>query len=111
MQTTMMAEQIAQDQDRIRQLNVEIGNVRAAGVARVRQLQDENRKLREALDRILGEGGQGRLTVRDLCYTAFMRAKGKNDEDGGPTDWFNDTLPTVMKGVENLRQQIQAAGE
>lgn len=59
--------------------------------------------LQKQLEEMLGEGGRGYLTVRDLCYTVFMKAKAKNDEDGGPTDWFTDTLPIVEKGLQKLR--------
>lgn len=46
------------------------------------------------------------LRIIDLCYTAFMRAKDKNDEDGGPTDWFTDTRPLIIEGIDKLRTQV-----
>lgn len=65
--------------------------------------------LRRGMEDLLGESGKGNLTVRDLCYTAFMKAKGTNDEDGGPTDWFTDTLPIVEKGIERMRRAALSA--
>jgi len=75
-------------------------------------LERDNKALREELERVreenerfrslFGENGKGYVTVRDLCYTAFMRAKDENDEDGGPTDWFTDTMPTVEKGIGKM---------
>ena len=70
----------------------------AAANARLREAQ-------EALEYITRENGDGsRPTILDLCYTAFMTAKRKNTEDGGPTDWFTDTRPNVAAFVENLRR-------
>jgi hypothetical protein len=37
-----------------------------------------------------------------------MRAKGKNDEDGGPTDWFNDTLPIIEANLQKIRDELNA---
>jgi hypothetical protein len=53
----------------------------------------------------------GRATILDLCYTVFMRAKGKNDDDGGPTDWFNDTFPLVRKWIDQALATPTASGE
>ena len=47
--------------------------------------------------------------IIDLCYTAFMRAKAKNDEDGGTTDWFTDTKPQIDKLIEEMRSSFVAA--
>lgn len=60
----------------------------------------------QVLDKLFGKNGDQTLTVRNLCYTAFMKAKAANNEDGGPTDWFNDTLPTVEDGIAKLRQLL-----
>lgn len=80
--------------------------------SRAEYLETENKSLREEVERLrgenerfrslFGENGKGYLTVRDLCFTAFMRAKDVNDEDGGPTDWFTDTLPAVEKGIDKM---------
>lgn len=64
----------------------------------------------EAMDRLFGrQNGPEELSVRNLCYSVFMRAKGSNDEDGGPTDWFTDTVPMVDKGITQLRERLAAA--
>ena len=44
----------------------------------------------------------GRPRIIDLCYTAFQRAREQNSEDGGPTDWFNDTKPMLDKAIGAL---------
>lgn len=66
------------------------------------------------LDRIFGFNGDGVLSVRNLCYAAFSAAKSENTEDGGPTDWMNDTLPMVDTGIAKLRallvQELIGAG-
>jgi hypothetical protein len=64
------------------------------------------RPFQDFLKDILGESGKGQLTVRDLAYTAFQKAKDKNDEDGGPTDWFTDTRPIVENGIELFRKRV-----
>lgn len=62
---------------------------------------------RELLDYLLGDNTTGmRPTIRDLCYTAFMRGRtGKNPDDGGPCDWFTDTLPLVDDHIAKLKQE------
>jgi hypothetical protein len=54
--------------------------------------------------------GQNRYRPRilDLCYTAFMTAKGKNSEDGGATDWFTDTLPKLVDEIKKMKTRIEA---
>jgi len=49
-----------------------------------------------------------RLTPRviDIAYTAFTLAKKVNSEDGGASDWFNDTKPTVAKMIAKLRGDL-----
>ncbi len=49
-----------------------------------------------------------RLTPRvvDIAYTAFMQAKRPNDEDGGASDWFNDTKPKVAEMIAKLRKDL-----
>lgn len=49
-----------------------------------------------------------RLTPRviDIAYTAFTLAKQPNAEDGGPSDWFNDTRPKVKELIEKLRKDL-----
>lgn len=57
---------------------------------------------------ILQDDLHNRLTPRivDVAYTAFMQAKSPNNEDGGPSDWFNDTRPIVMKAIEAIKKDI-----
>lgn len=52
-----------------------------------------------------------RLTPRviDIAYTAFMCGKQPNSEDGGASDWFNDTKPMVEKAIDKLRKDLDAA--
>ncbi|MBB3256909.1 hypothetical protein [Paraburkholderia sp. WP4_3_2] len=53
-----------------------------------------------------------RLTPRviDIAYTAFMSgACGKNKDDGGPCDWFNDTKPVVEIAIGKIRKELAEA--
>ena len=49
-----------------------------------------------------------RLTPRviDIAYSAFMQAKQPNKEDGGASDWFNDTKPMVNELIAKLRKDL-----
>ena len=52
------------------------------------------------------------LTPRivDIAYSAFMRrCSGKNAEDGGPCDWFNDTKPMVMEQIAKIAKDLSEA--
>lgn len=51
-----------------------------------------------------------RLTPRviDIAYTAFTLAKRANKEDGGASDWFNDTKPTVTQMIASLKADLIA---
>jgi len=62
---------------------------------------------------ILQDDLHNRLTPRviDIAYTAFMRAKDKNDEDGGDTDWFNDTRPLIIEAIAKVERDVLAALE
>jgi len=59
---------------------------------------------------VLQDEEQNRLTPRviDIAYTAFMIAKQPDAEDGGSSDWFNDTRPVVKKAIEKLRTALAA---
>lgn len=46
--------------------------------------------------------------IRNLCFTVWQLCHNPKHEDGN-TDWFNDTLPTVHKGVEQIRQMVTEA--
>lgn len=62
----------------------------------------------DLLTYVLQDDIHNRLTPRvvDIAYTAFMTGKQLNAEDGGPSDWFNDTRPVVMKAIERLRKDL-----
>ena len=57
---------------------------------------------------VLQDDIHNRLTPRviDITYTAFMLAKRPNTEDGGASDWFNDTKPAITKLIEKLRKDL-----
>lgn len=57
---------------------------------------------------VLQDDLHNRLTPRviDIAYTAFMQAKRPNDEDGGASDWFNDTRPIVRELIAKLRKDL-----
>lgn len=46
--------------------------------------------------------------IRDLCFTVWSLCHNPTHEDGN-TDWSNDTLPTVQKGVAKVRAVLEAA--
>lgn len=50
-----------------------------------------------------------RLTPRiiDIAYTAFMLGKRPNKEDGGESDWYNDTRPTVLELIAKIEKDLQ----
>lgn len=60
------------------------------------------------IEYVLQDDLHNRLTPRvvDIAYTAFMLAKEPNKEDGGNSDWFNDTRPSVMKAIAKLRKDL-----
>ena len=60
------------------------------------------------IEYVLQDDLHNRLTPRvvDIAYTAFMLAKQPNSEDGGNSDWFNDTKPSVMKAIAKLRKDL-----
>lgn len=57
---------------------------------------------------VLQDDMHNQLTPRvvDIAYTAFMQAKRPNDEDGGASDWFNDTKPKVAEMIAKLRKDL-----
>lgn len=64
----------------------------------------ESERLREDIRYISQDDLHNRLTPRiaDVAYTAFRIAKSANADDGGPTDWFNDTKPVVMEMIAKI---------
>lgn len=49
--------------------------------------------------------------LMDIAYFVFSLARQPNKEDGGPSDWFNDTRPEVEKIVKNLQGKFDAREE
>ena len=63
------------------------------------------------LDYVFQDDLHNRLTPRvvDIAYSAFMLgACGKNKDDGGRCDWFNDTKPMVMEKISEIRAALAA---
>lgn len=57
---------------------------------------------------VLQDDMHNRLTPRviDIAYTAFTLAKQPNTEDGGASDWFNDTKPSITKLIAKLQKDL-----
>lgn len=57
---------------------------------------------------VLQDDLHNQLTPRviDIAYTAFMLAKEPNKEDGGESDWFNDTKPAIEVAIAKLRKDL-----
>lgn len=80
-----------------------------APVADERAAQEQTRAAHtDLLTYVLQDDVHNRLTPRviDIAYTAFMQAKQPNDEDGGASDWFNDTKPVVARAIAKLRKDL-----
>lgn len=58
---------------------------------------------------ILQDDLHNRLTPRiiDVAYTAFALAKQPNKEDGGESDWFNDTRTTIIKMIAKIEKDLK----
>lgn len=71
--------------------------------------KEEFARVQPILDRLFnGEGRQRNGAIIDYCYTAFMRAKEANPDDGGPTDWFTDTKPHIDKLIAGMRRDVES---
>jgi hypothetical protein len=71
--------------------------------------KDRDSAHNELVDYILQDSTNNRLTPRvvDIAYSAFMAgATGKNKDDGGPCDWFNDTKPMVSEQLAKIRKDL-----
>lgn len=69
----------------------------------------KSRKTDALIDYVLQDDEHNRLTPRviDIAFSAFMVAKsGKNKDDGGAFDWFNDTRPMVLQQLEKIRKDL-----
>lgn len=78
---------------------------------RNRPTDEELRRDSELVDYVLQDDIHNRLTPRvvDIAYSAFRLGRcGKNNDDGGPCDWFNDTKPMVMDQIAKIRAAIAA---
>jgi hypothetical protein len=94
------------------------GADRAEVAADIRDLGDRFDKLivdtsltLEALEPLFetDAGRGGVLSVMDLCYNAFMIGRNmENREGGGRCDWFTDTAPLMLAGVERLKKDTIA---
>lgn len=90
---------------------------------KVKRLERENAELRQALEAALKPGRSyaelveyilqddihNRLTPRvvDIAYSAWhLGRSGKNKDDGGPCDWFNDTKPMVMEQLAKIKRDM-----
>lgn len=62
----------------------------------------------DLLTYVLQHDMHNRTTPRviDIAYTAFMQAKSPNTEDGGPSDWYNDTKPMIEVAIDKLRRDL-----
>lgn len=62
----------------------------------------------EEVEYFLQHDMRNRLEPRviDIAYTAWEHGRlGKNKDDGGPCDWFTDTRPLIMKGINTIRKE------
>lgn len=75
--------------------------------------QEELLPWTDLLAYVLQDDLHNRLTPRviDIAYTAFMLAKQPNKEDGGDSDWFNDTKPAIKEAIDKLRADLFADRE
>lgn len=83
-----------------------------APVADERAAQDQTLAAHtDLLTYVLQGDVHNRMTPRviDIAYTAFMCAKRPNAEDGGPSDWFTDTKPVVVRAIAKLRKDLMEA--
>jgi len=48
----------------------------------------------------------GQVRIIDVAYTAFTLARQPNPEDGGASDWSNDTRPGIIKIIESLAEEV-----
>lgn len=46
-----------------------------------------------------------RYRIVDFAFTAFLQATRPNSEDGGESDWFNDTLPRISALIDMAKNQ------
>lgn len=55
-----------------------------------------------------GNGRGGVLSFMDLTYNAFMIGRNmENREGSGRCDWFNDTHPLMVAGIEQIKRQCE----
>lgn len=74
--------------------------------------QPNQQPLTELVEYILQDDIHNRLTPRviDIAYSAWSFGRsGKNKDDGGPCDWFNDTKPMVTEQLQKIRKDLAEA--
>ena len=67
-------------------------------------------EINNLVDYILQDDVHNRLTPRvvDIAYSAFVIGRcGKNKDDGGPCDWFNDTKPMVLEQLAKIKKDMK----
>lgn len=70
-------------------------------------------EINNLVDYILQDDVHNRLTPRvvDIAYSAFMIGRcGKNKDDGGPCDWFNDTKQMHLNRWHGCFNMTRLAG-
>ena len=61
----------------------------------------------ELVERLFGGRQQGtHPRIIDLCFSSFLTAFKRNDEDGGPADWFNDTKSRLDPLIEDMKTAL-----
>lgn len=83
----------------------------AAKLKQAAELQPTQQPLTELVEYILQDDIHNRLTPRviDIAYSAWSFGRsGKNKDDGGPCDWFNDTKPMVTEQLQKIRKDLLA---
>lgn len=76
-------------------------------------LRGEVARLKDVIGYVLQDDLLNRLTPRvvDIAYSAFRLGRsGKNKDDGGPCDWFNDTKPMVMVTISQISAALTSKG-
>ncbi len=77
------------------------------------QKPKQNSPAEDVLDYILQDRTRvdGQYRIVDIALWAFQRSRENNPDDGGPTDWYNDTYPQVMKTLEGIQKRYQTEKE
>lgn len=87
-------DELERDANLIRRLHTSLAE-------RTREVEEAREQWAYLCDTANGCDGRNPRII-DLCFTAFQQAKVPNKEDGGPSDWFNDTKPNLDKMIAAL---------